>query len=63
MLSEEVIYYCNGVNEGRIWPISNKRGVDHVILHTILRKFLSTNCKLSDFFFGYINGSIVRESL
>lgn len=38
MLSNEVIYHSSGVNEGRIWPTSNIRGVEHVILHAIVRK-------------------------
>lgn len=63
MLSKEVVYYCSGVNEGRIWPISNKRGVEPVILHTIVRKILSSNSKLSEILSGYMNDSIVRESL
>lgn len=63
MLSKEVIYYSCGVKEGRIWPTRNKRGVEHVILHAIVRKTLSSNSKLSEILSGYMNESIVRESL
>lgn len=63
MLSKEVIYYCSGVNDCRFWPINNKRGVEHVILHTIVRKTLSSNNKLSEILSRYMNDSIVRESL
>lgn len=63
MLSKEVIYYRSGVNGSRIWPISNKRGVESVILHAIVRKILSSNNKLSEILSGYMNDSIVRESL
>jgi len=63
MLPKAVIYYCSGVNEGRIWPITHERGVEHVTLHAIERKTLSSNSKLSEILSQYMNDSIVRESL
>lgn len=63
MLSKKSIQYCSGVNECRILPISNKRGVEHVILHATVKRILFSNSKLSEILSGYMNDYIVRESL
>lgn len=63
MVSEEVIYYYSGANEDRIWPISNKRGVEHVNPSTIVKEILFSNSKLSEILSESMNGSIVREGL